>query len=689
MAKHRKRTKNKYLPLVSSLGVAACLTPAVMTTATPVANASGCAPVHIVTVPATGHSDNPQAFVDTMRQQYGNNISTYNVQYPASAGALQSVTAANNSMPTGYGDSRLLGAENALNNVQEVHNNCPDTDFVFYGYSQGASVASNVTSLIAHGAIQGVTSDDIISTILVADPQRRGNSQYYASGKTQKAYAHIPEGYVYQQGGGYATAGMPNGSVGLAGPSSLDYGDAEAKVISICKPDDAACVMYPGQNLNKISDIADKKLIPDQTDRTLRTAQQAMVAHPIMTMDVLLWQILPIFLGGSPGYNTSLDQANYKIDHFIIQPEDRAVLKNLTSEMRQVFDVLHSDEMYGQGIQDVTIVGHIVHQAIPQIDGIPAPQWVKDILKSMLWNMTINHANAIPADIRARVEPVINHSVAFPMRHSSYWRENDSYGRSTSDFVASIMSESIGNYLRGTPIYIPADGRNRGEAPLARMKDDGLGMVMHRDVRSPEPFYNVPKYDWYNADDREYDDEDKDNDIVADVIHDTINRSKQHDTVNTTTSRSTATESVTDTVEETSTPTSTSPVVSTTSTPSRETTDNTPEESSSTMNTTTEENNTPEPTTNTTSTGETTSTGDYQPRHARPESDYDEHDEALIDNNYKPRHALVEVDTEIDDASVENVTDEPQDTEDNHKDNHKDNHNDNQEEDTDNIKSAD
>jgi cutinase len=80
-----------------------------------------------------------QALVDSLRQQTGKNIDVYGVNYPA--GKLQ----------LGGGD----GANDTIKRVKDAVQQCPNTDIVLGGYSQGASVIDIVSGVPVGGVSWG------------------------------------------------------------------------------------------------------------------------------------------------------------------------------------------------------------------------------------------------------------------------------------------------------------------------------------------------------------------------------------------------------------------------------------------------------------------------------------------------------------------------------------------------------
>jgi cutinase-like protein len=101
----------------------------------PSASAAPCPDVEVVfargTNDAPGVGDTGQAFIDALRSRLGDrSLGVYAVNYPAS---LDFPTAAD-------------GVIDASSHVQTVAANCPATEMVLGGYSQGAAVIGYITS---------------------------------------------------------------------------------------------------------------------------------------------------------------------------------------------------------------------------------------------------------------------------------------------------------------------------------------------------------------------------------------------------------------------------------------------------------------------------------------------------------------------------------------------------------------
>ncbi|MCV7181231.1 cutinase family protein [Mycolicibacterium murale] len=132
-------------PPVASMPVDPAAPPPALPVAAPAP--PGCPDVQVVF--ARGTTEPPgvgamgQAFVDDLRARVaGKSVGVYPVDYPASP-----------DFPTG-----VQGVVDASTHVQEIAMNCPDTQMVLGGFSQGAAVMGFVTNEIVP---EGVTASEV------------------------------------------------------------------------------------------------------------------------------------------------------------------------------------------------------------------------------------------------------------------------------------------------------------------------------------------------------------------------------------------------------------------------------------------------------------------------------------------------------------------------------------------------
>lgn len=182
------------------LGSAALLTAGVLTvapslapSALPSAAAYDCPQAEVIF--ARGTSEPPgigrvgTAFVDALRQQSPLNIDVYAVNYPASRLQLHTTD----------------GANDAINRIKAAKDQCPDTQLVLGGYSQGASVIDIVTGTQVGGISWG---------------------------------SQLPSEYANQVVA-VATFGNPADRTG--GPISQQSALFGSKAIDLCNPGDPIC----------------------------------------------------------------------------------------------------------------------------------------------------------------------------------------------------------------------------------------------------------------------------------------------------------------------------------------------------------------------------------------------------------------------------------------------------------------
>jgi cutinase len=119
------------------------IVPSAVPRTVPSAAAFDCPDVEVIFARGTGEPAGigrvGQGLVDSLRQQTGKNIDAYGVNYPA--GKLQ----------LGGGD----GANDTIKRVKDAVQQCPNTDIVLGGYSQGASVIDIVSGVPVGGITWG------------------------------------------------------------------------------------------------------------------------------------------------------------------------------------------------------------------------------------------------------------------------------------------------------------------------------------------------------------------------------------------------------------------------------------------------------------------------------------------------------------------------------------------------------
>jgi cutinase len=153
------------------MGVAAAAVCAVLSAPAQTVSAAPCPDVEVVFARGTGELPGiggvGQAFVDSLRAKAGaKSVDVYAVNYPATTDFPRAVD----------------GINDAAAHIQATATNCPKTEIVLGGYSQGAAVAGFVTSdVVPPGAVDsGVTgpmppaiADHVAAVTLFGTPSSR------------------------------------------------------------------------------------------------------------------------------------------------------------------------------------------------------------------------------------------------------------------------------------------------------------------------------------------------------------------------------------------------------------------------------------------------------------------------------------------------------------------------------------
>ncbi|SES23763.1 cutinase family protein [Corynebacterium cystitidis] len=235
---------------------------------------ANCTPVHVLQAGGTGmsnrfHTAEPQPLFDNgynpadeLQIEFGaRNVSGFNISYPSSLGAFSALHGDEfgYEMST-FGESRLAGVQTALDEVQMVAAHCPETKFIFAGYSQGAAVVGDVAALIANGEVTGITADDIAAVLLVADPGRARIDDHSNRPQPAKLYGPLPPGemganFEIINGGG---TGVHGAREGMAGPRQRDFAELYGKVLSLCNAEDLSCSSPQDSLIRVLADYASR-----------------------------------------------------------------------------------------------------------------------------------------------------------------------------------------------------------------------------------------------------------------------------------------------------------------------------------------------------------------------------------------------------------------------------------------------
>lgn len=495
----KRKTSAMIATTAVALGSAAVLTPTAQAEGD-----DGCKAVHIVTVDGTFASSvdkstevkpNPSGqynggLASTMLARHPEHVSAYNVPYPSAAGAIGAAGGTVGKSGTTYGDSRLQGTKKALEHIKEYKSKCGDSKLLITGYSQGASVAGDVTAALAHGAVEGVGPDDIMGSVLYADPGRSGESQYTGVAEDRKAYIPVPKNFEFQRNGELANPGQRKGTVGWTGQRSYDFKGLEGKVISICNPNDLACSVEDKSLLRDIADTSDKNWKPKNAE-----AYQAAKSVKTMVDEGKIGTLLGYALNGKISADLTkgnIGKALCRMQSTVktgksFDETEKVVLAQAIREAQYMIQLLKSNKGYGKDVPEDVIVNHMINSAGSGIsDALPIPKQYKGIAKQIIKLISSGSSKGeIPSETAEKMQKTVDYAAKFPKVHTQYWGDNafDIEGKKAHEFVKDAVSEGIQNVVNGKTIDV-----NQGENPKPKdakaelsdpdRLDDGLGSVI-------------------------------------------------------------------------------------------------------------------------------------------------------------------------------------------------------------------
>lgn len=203
---------------ISMLGAGTLvLTAPSLASATP----SGCTDVLAVMTPGTWETTSDAdprvpvgmlaAVGNALKSKYGDTVDLFYTPYAASA-FDQGKT---------YGDSKTTAIDAINDEVSTVAAKCPQTTFIFAGYSQGADATGDIASAIGNGK-GPISADKVLAVGLLADPGR-GTA-------------------------GESVVGPPAAGTGIADPRPHGMGTLRGKVATICDPQDLYCSIDKSRN---------------------------------------------------------------------------------------------------------------------------------------------------------------------------------------------------------------------------------------------------------------------------------------------------------------------------------------------------------------------------------------------------------------------------------------------------------
>lgn len=181
----------------------------------------GCTDVLAVITPGTWETTSdadpsvPVGMLSTvgnsLKAKYGDKVELFYTNYAASA-FDQGKT---------YGDSKATAIDAISDKVSAVAAQCPQTKFIFSGYSQGADATGDIASAIGNGK-GPISADKVLAVGLLADPGQGTE--------------------------GESVVGPPVAGTGIADPRPQGMGALKGRVATICDPKDLYCSINKGQN---------------------------------------------------------------------------------------------------------------------------------------------------------------------------------------------------------------------------------------------------------------------------------------------------------------------------------------------------------------------------------------------------------------------------------------------------------
>lgn len=499
-------TGKKAYGLAATAALCATIIPILSPSTTPSAQAqeSQCSAVHIVTAQGTGQSSTDKGNDDLggfaegklareMKNKFPEQVSTWQTNYPSSAGALYSAGAMNGETTT-YGDSRLNGAKAMVKHITEYRTQCPGAKIMLTGYSQGASVAGDAAALIANGASSNTKSGDVMGVVLYADPGRSGNSQYTGT-QGSTAYIPLPKGARYQRNGEYVSEGNEQDTVGWTGQRSLPFTGMEGRVISLCSPKDLACSVEDKSFLRDVADVSDKNWKPSPESYRNRVTILSMITKGNLN-DVLSG----LLGGGSIGKLKSGDILGFlNMYHNLVSNDknlssnEKDTLFNAETELRYLFKLLKSDKGYGENVPNSAIISHVLQQVGQELPNNSAvPEQYRTPLKIAMGILSSGDTSSIPADVKSRMEKTVKYATAFPDNHGAYFNDKSNYKveeQSAEQWAMGAVEQGIRNVIDNKPYQVNAGSNPREKNAKLEVSDperldDGLRGIVDPDFNS-------------------------------------------------------------------------------------------------------------------------------------------------------------------------------------------------------------
>ncbi|MDU0479139.1 cutinase family protein [Staphylococcus chromogenes] len=211
---------------------------------TEVQQAPNCPDVEVLAAPGTWESApnddpihpkaNPASFMLTvtapLQQAYpSDRVKVWTLPYTAQ---FKNVNAQHE---MSYDESRQEGTSKYEAELRIMHKECPRTDFVLMGFSQGAVIVGDIANQI--GAGHGVVPAERVRGVAVV-----------ADGRREPGVGQVPQGNPVAGVGAEVSLQMINPltqaimpGATMRGPRVGGYGSINDRVIDICAPDDHIC----------------------------------------------------------------------------------------------------------------------------------------------------------------------------------------------------------------------------------------------------------------------------------------------------------------------------------------------------------------------------------------------------------------------------------------------------------------
>ncbi|AEX70798.1 cutinase family protein [Corynebacterium diphtheriae] len=201
-----------------------------------------CPAVEVISAPGTWESArdddplnpmaNPASFMLSisrpLQEQYAGDVLVWTLPYTAQFRNI------NSQEEMSYDESRQEGTSTLEGELVRMHKECPQTDFVMAGFSQGAVIVGDIANRIGTGA-GVIPAERVRGVALIADGRREPGVGQAVGNPVAGVGAEIalqPLNLLVQPIVPGAT---------MRGPRVGGFGDLDAKTVEICAPDDTIC----------------------------------------------------------------------------------------------------------------------------------------------------------------------------------------------------------------------------------------------------------------------------------------------------------------------------------------------------------------------------------------------------------------------------------------------------------------